>query len=94
MRTSAREPPILLGHLFLNWDGLKRTYIFFFNHLGRTLDLNGSSIEILLGTDDFPSRKQLCQQISYLPSVDTTVFGLENRLCPIVFQYWTHSWQI
>ena len=71
-RTTSREHPILLGPVFLHWDGLKRTYDKLFSHLSRTLDLSGSSIEILFGTDvekaltsslenNFPgSKRKLC----------------------------------
>ena len=58
--------------MFLHSDGLKRTYDKFFSHLSRTLDLNGSSIEILLGTDD---------EKALTSSLDNNFPGSKRKLC-------------
>ena len=58
--------------MFLHWDELKRTYDKCFSHLSRTLDLNGSSIETLFGTDD---EKALSL------SLDNNFPGSKRKLC-------------
>ncbi|KAH3702821.1 hypothetical protein DPMN_077847 [Dreissena polymorpha] len=51
-RKGTGEPPILLGPLFLHWDGKQETYFRFFAHLRGILDIEIKNIEILMRSDD------------------------------------------
>ena len=57
MRKGRNHHPIMLGPVFLHWDGLYQTYHRFFSHLQSQLDncicsIQGSGRQFLLGSDE------------------------------------------